>query len=125
MFSTARLKFLQQRKRELLNNSEVQRRLWAVECASLQQRLEWLDRSVTTARRILPWCSLALPLLQLWSSRRESAGKSWFGKIAAALPIARQVAEVWTLFSRRGNGSEQVASEDEQTTLNSSSPTTL
>ena len=111
MFPSARLKFLQQRKQELLNASELQRRLLARECAYIQQRLEWLDRTVTTTRRILPWCSLVLPLLRLWSSQREAANKSWFGKIAAALPIA----EMWNLFSRSRNGSGPVASEGEQT----------
>jgi hypothetical protein len=100
MFPTARLKFLQQRKQELLNASEVQRRLLAIESADVQQRLEWLNRTVTTARRILPWCSLALPLLRLWSSRRQAANKSWFGKIAAALPIARQFDQVWNWFGQ-------------------------
>jgi hypothetical protein len=100
MFPTARLKFLQQRKQELLNASEVQRRLLAMECADVQQRLEWLVRTVITTRRILPWCSLVLPLLRLWSSRREGADKSWLGKITRAVPIARQFAEVWKWFGQ-------------------------
>jgi hypothetical protein len=112
MFPTARLKFLQQRKQELLNASDVQRRLLAMGCAEVQQRLEWLDRTVTTARRILPWRSLALPLLRLWSSRREGADKSWLGRVAAALPFARQFAEMWTLFSQRRNGSGSIDSEE-------------
>ena len=125
MYPTAQLKFLQQRKQELLNVSELQRRLWAVECASLHQRLDWLDRTVTTARRILPWCSLALPLLRLWSFRREEEGKSCFGRISAALPIARRFSEMWPLFSRHRNVSGPIASEDEQTAPNFSQQTTL
>jgi hypothetical protein len=100
MFPTARLKFLQQRKQELLNGSKVQRRLLAMECAEVQQRLEWLDRTVITVRRILPRCSLVLPLVRLWSSQQEGAGDSWFGKITRALPMARQFAEVWKWFSQ-------------------------
>ena len=123
MFPTARLKFLQQRKQELLTASEVQRRLLAIECAEAQQRLEWLDRTVTTARRILPWCSLALPLLRLWSSRRVAANQSWFGKIARALPIARQFADVWNLFGRSRNANAE--SEDEEAAPNFSQQTTV
>lgn len=95
MFPTARLKFLQQRKLGLLEANEVQRRLLAMECAVVQQRLESLDRTVVAVRRILPWCSLVLPIVRLWSFRHEGEGKAWFGKMTRMLPIARNFAEVW------------------------------
>jgi hypothetical protein len=114
MFPSARLKLLQQRKQELLHVSEVERRLWAVEGADIQRRLQWLDRTVTTARSIHPWCNVALPLLRLWLSRGEHPSKSWLGKIATALPVVRQVGEVWKVFSQRRNGDRPVAREDEQ-----------
>ncbi len=98
MSSLARLKYLHERKQELLVHSELQRRRWAAECVDVQQRLQWLDRSVTTARRILPWCAVAWPILRLWSPRRVGAGKSWLGRLATALPIAQQMARAWIAF---------------------------
>ena len=79
-------------------HSELQRQLWAAGCADIQRRLQWLDRSVTAARRILPWAAVAWPILRLWSTRRGGAGKSWLGRLATALPIAQQMAQTWMAF---------------------------
>jgi hypothetical protein len=91
MFPNARLKFLQQRKQELLTASEVQRQLLAAECATVKRRLEWLDCAVNATRRFAPFLGLVAPLLQAWSASRSDE-RSWFTRITDALPIASRVA---------------------------------
>ena len=103
MFASAQLKFLREQKQELLVQSEVQRRFLAQECGEVQRRLEWFDRTLTTVRRILPWCGLALPLWRFCFSRRKSAGDSWLRKILTAAPIARQLAQAWRSLSNQTN----------------------
>src|SRR5436853_529622 len=76
------------------------------ECAGLQRRLQWLDRAVITARSVLPWCVMAWPLGRLCFSRREGGSRSWLNKIAAALPIARQLVQAWKSFNPHSNTNE-------------------
>ena len=90
MFPAARLNVLRQRRQELLAASEAHRRLLVVECAAVQERLEWLDRGVTIARRLKPFVGLAVPLLSVWAARRGNRGRSWIDRIASALPAARR-----------------------------------
>jgi hypothetical protein len=90
MFSATRLNVLRQRRQELLAASEAHRRLLSVECIAVQQRLEWLDRTVTAARRLRPFISLATPLLGIWAARRRNRGRSWIGNIASALPAGER-----------------------------------
>ena len=49
MSPATRLNVLRQRRQELLAASEAHRRLLFVECTAVQQRLEWLDRTVSRA----------------------------------------------------------------------------
>jgi len=101
MFPAARLNLLCQRKQELLATSEVNRRLFAVESAAIQKRLEWLDGTVSVARRVSPFISLAASLLGFRSGRHENGRRSWFGTIASALPIAGRFASVVRRFVQR------------------------
>lgn len=89
MFPLARLKFLHERKQQLLIESETHRRLLEVAWGQIHERFNWLDRAVITARRVLPWCSLAIPLWSFWKSRGENP-RSWFDRIIAAVPLLKQ-----------------------------------
>ena len=100
MFPEARLKVLQERKQELLCESEVQRRLLAAECAAVKQQLQWLDSGVNVARRVAPFLGLAAPLLQTRSARRNGE-RSWFDRIADALPLASRFASAVQQFIQR------------------------
>jgi hypothetical protein len=100
MFPAARLKILQQRKQELLCESEVQRRLLTLECAAVGQRLEWLNSAVNVARRVAPFLGLAAPLWQTWSARRNGE-RGWLGRITNALPLARRFAGAVQQFIQR------------------------
>lgn len=124
MFSSARLKFLHERRQQLLVQSEVHRQLWAMEYANVQQRFAWLERTAASARRVLPWWKVTLPLWRFWFSRRDGAGKSWAGKITAALPIALRVVEVWQLFRPQRNDHGPASSNGDQTTPEFATPTT-
>lgn len=88
MFPAARLNVLRQRTQELLAASEAHRRLLVVECAAVQERLEWLDRGVAIAHRLKPFVGLAVPLLSVWTAHRRNRGCSRIGKIASALQAA-------------------------------------
>ena len=88
MSPATRLNVLRQRRQELLAASEAYRRLLFVECTAVQQRLEWLDRTVTVARRLRPFISLAAPLLGIWAAQRRNRGRSWIGRFASAMPVA-------------------------------------
>ena len=101
MFPAARLNLLCQRKQELLATSEVKRRLFAVECAGIQQRLEWLDRIVSVTRRVRPFIFLLAPLLVVWTGQHKNGGPSWIGTIASALPMAGRVASAVQQFVHR------------------------
>jgi hypothetical protein len=101
MFPAARLNLLCQRRQELLAASEVHRRLLAVECAAVQQRLEWVDPTVSIVRRLKPFASLAAPLLSAWTTRRENREPSWIGIVATALPMAGRVTRAIQQFIRR------------------------
>jgi hypothetical protein len=91
MFPLARLKLLHDRKQQLLMESENHRRLLKVTCGQIHERLSWLDRVVTTARSVLPWCGLAIPLWSIWKSRRESP-RSWTDRIIVVVPLLKQFA---------------------------------
>jgi hypothetical protein len=101
MFPAARLKFLQQRKQELLNASEVNRRLLTLECAATEQRLEWFDRTVRVARRLKPFIGLAVPLVGALAAQRGNRERSWIGAIASALPMAGRFASAVQQFIHR------------------------
>ena len=92
MFPAARLKVLQQRKQELLCESEVHRRLLTVECAAVRQRLEWLNSAVNVARRVTPFLGLAAPLWQTWWARGRGE-RGWLGRVTDALPLASRFAD--------------------------------
>ena len=100
MFPAARLKILQQRKQELLCESEVHRRLLALECAAVGQRLEWLNSAVNVARRVAPCLGLAAPLWQTWLARGRGK-RGWLGRITAALPLASRFAGAVQQFIQR------------------------
>jgi len=100
MFSASRLKLLQQRKKELLRESEGQRRLLAAECAAVQRGLEWLDCAVKATRRFAPFLGLVAPLWQTWSASRNGE-RSWLSRISDALPIANRVAGAVQQFMQR------------------------
>ena len=95
MFPDGELKALRARKQQLLNDSAVRRQLWAHEWRQVQQRLVWVERGVSTARRLLPLCSVAIPLIGLWRARASVGAGSMFARIANALPIARRLVKLW------------------------------
>src|SRR5689334_9683742 len=101
MSPTARLRCLDQRKQELLASSERYRSLLMIECATVQQRLEWLDRVVTGARRLKPFVDLAAPFVGAWLGRRQNLGSSWIGVMASALPLAGRFASLVQQFFQR------------------------
>lgn len=101
MFPSKRLSALHARKQELLVQSEVNRRLMTAECAAIQPRLEWLDRTVSVARRLRTFVSLAVPLLGAWTARRKNRRRSWIGTIASALPMAGRFASAVQQFIHR------------------------
>jgi hypothetical protein len=91
MFPSTRLKYLQVRKKELLVASEVQRRRFANECATIQERLEWADPMISMARRAAPVIGPGVPFLCFWLDRHEERGHSWLRKLSVVLPFARRL----------------------------------
>jgi len=96
------MKALAARKQELLEASAVQRERVLVECAQIEARLGWIDRGLTTARRVLPIVGLLLPLIRLWKSRTASRdGRSTLGRLLDMASIAQRFASIWHEFSRK------------------------
>jgi hypothetical protein len=101
MSPAARLKWLNQRKQELLVSSEIHRCLLEVECSQIQQRLEWVDRVVTGARQLKPFVELGAPIIGAWLERRHKTGSSWLGVMASAMPLAGRIASLVRQFLSR------------------------
>lgn len=101
MLALERLAQLKERKRALLQASEVQRQILVLECAVIHHRLNWVDRTVSLAQRLLPLASWLRPLLGAWSARRADGHRSWLGTLVALLPLARQAAGWWQEFTRK------------------------
>lgn len=101
MSPAARLKWLNQRKQELLVSSERHRCLLEVECSQVQQRLGWLDRVVTGAGQLKPFVELGAPILGAWLGRRTKTGSSWMGVMASAIPLAGRIASLVRQFLSR------------------------
>jgi hypothetical protein len=101
MSPAARLKWLNQRKQELLVSSERHRCLLEVECTQVRQRLEWLDGVVTGARQLKPFVELGAPIVGAWLGRRHKTGSSWLGVMASAMPLAGRIASLVRQFLSR------------------------
>jgi len=88
MFPAARLKFLHERKQELLVQSEVNRRVAQTFCTDVRERVAWIERAANVARRIGPLLGLAIPLWRVFKSKRGGTGSSRLQKLTLLLPLA-------------------------------------
>ena len=96
MLPATGLKDLQSRKQELLEESAEQRGLLHNEWRRIEAQIDWIDRSLATARRFLPLAAAVLPMLKLWRSRRDAGGG-----ITRLLPLARHFLSIWQKFRRQ------------------------
>jgi hypothetical protein len=100
MFPAGELKALHARKLQLLDDSAAHRQLAAEEIACIQQRLVWLEHGLAITRRVLPFCTFAIPLLQFWRPRRAGGTASIWRFIVSALPVARRLVTIWQSVQR-------------------------
>jgi hypothetical protein len=101
MFAGARLDLIRQRKEDLLQTLEAQRRMLVLECLVAHQRMAWLERAVALGERLGPVLGLVTPLLGAWLSRRSAGPKSWLSRLTDYASIAvRLTSVVQKLFGR-------------------------
>lgn len=97
---------LQERKRQLLAESEFYRQTLVADCARLNAATSWISSALRMARLVTPVIAMAVPVAGfLFGSRRKRVPvappkKNLLGKVIAGYKIARQVRPIWDGFRR-------------------------
>jgi len=99
----AKISETEERKRELLNRSEIHRQAMTLEFAEIKTATAWVPKSVKIARSIYPVVLLVAPLLGYTFARkrvrplppRSAGSRGLFASALAGYKLFRSVKPLW------------------------------
>ena len=108
MFGNEELARLEQRRRDLLLESEVQRRLLALEWAEVRVSAWWVEAGAGLVRKAQPALLLLAPLVGFWVVRKITGcgggadGPSRFWeRLATGLTLFQRARGLWEQFAKK------------------------
>ena len=94
MFATERLTALHTRQQELRTQSEVNRRLMAAECSTVEARFWWLEPATGFLNRVKPLWTLIAPWVKGCTSAKTLSHPLW-PRLAAAVQTGQSIWAAW------------------------------
>jgi hypothetical protein len=101
MFGRRELKALEERRRRLLIESEVNRRMLVAQTRGMREAIEWIDASAGIWRRLRRYGLFLAPLAGYLLVRRKAKPSEMLDKSLRFARLLQKLAGIWDAFQTR------------------------